>query len=101
MPGLAPKTHEILSRKVLLPISRLQRLGRPTRRAVIRAYYDGMRLRRRANDWSFDKKLDWVLQRLRFIVRRAYAETEYYRELFERIGFNPEEDFGFDEFAGL
>ena len=99
MSSLAAKTHESLSRGVLLPLSRLQRLARPSRRPVIRAYYEGIRLRRKANDWSFDQKLDWILQRLRFIVRRAYGETEYYRELFDRIGFNPGSDFGFDEFA--
>lgn len=101
MPGLAPRTHEVVSRKILLPLSRFQRLARPSRRAVIRAYYDGMRLRRQAEDWSLEKKFDWVLQRLRFVVRRAYKETEYYRELFDRIGFTPEADFNFDEFAGL
>jgi phenylacetate-CoA ligase len=48
-----------------------------------------------------DKKCDWILARLRFFVRRAYRESAYYRELFDRIGFDPKSDFGFDEFAAL
>jgi phenylacetate-CoA ligase len=67
----------------------------------MRAYYDGMNFRRHSDNWGADKKLDWVLQRLRYVVLRAYAETEYYRELFNRIGFNPHSAFGFDEFAQL
>ena len=101
MKDLSPAAHELLSRNVLLPLSRLQRLARPSRRAVISAYYEGMRFRRRAESWGFDKRLDWVLRRLRLVVRRAYVETLYYRELFDRIGFDPESNFGFDEFSRL
>ncbi|MFY9556973.1 MAG: hypothetical protein WAV47_19865, partial [Blastocatellia bacterium] len=94
-------SHDLISRKLLLPLSRLQRMARPSRRAVIKAYYEGMNLRRRADHWGADKKLDWILQRLRFVVRRAYAETDYYQQLFNRIGFNPNSPFSFDEFSQL
>jgi phenylacetate-CoA ligase len=60
-----------------------------------------MRFRTRTESWSFDRKLDWVLQRLRFVVRRAYSETDYYRDLFDRIGFQPRADFSFEEFSRL
>jgi phenylacetate-CoA ligase len=42
-----------------------------------------------------------MLGRLRFAVRRAYVETDYYRELFDEIGFDPAADFSFEEYAGL
>jgi phenylacetate-CoA ligase len=34
-------------------------------------------------------------------VRRAYEETVYYRELFDRHNFDPYADFGFSEFSQL
>ena len=101
MTKLFPKTRELISRRVLLPLSRAQRLARPSRRAVIRAYYDGMAFRRLSDGWSYDRKLDWVLGRLRFALRRAYSETDYYRKQLDRIGFDPRHDFGFDEFSRL
>lgn len=101
MPDLKSSLHELLSINFLLPLGRVQRLARPSRRAVISMYYEGMRFRRRAAGWAFHEKLDWILQRLRFTVRRAYRETNYYRALFDRIGFDPEADFLFDEFSQI
>lgn len=101
MSGVVRTFQEILSRRILLPASRLQRIARPSRRAVIRSYYDGMRFRRESEHWGADKRLDWILARLRFVVRRAYAETGYYREMFDQIGFDPRAAFSFDEFAAL
>jgi phenylacetate-CoA ligase len=34
-------------------------------------------------------------------VRRAARDTDYYRKLFERVGFDPESDFTFDDFGRL
>jgi phenylacetate-CoA ligase len=34
-------------------------------------------------------------------VRRAQGETPYYRELFGRIGFDPQVDFSFEDFSRL
>ncbi|HEY7546151.1 MAG TPA: hypothetical protein VID27_14765, partial [Blastocatellia bacterium] len=101
MPDLKNSLRESLSINLLLPLSRLQRLIRPSRRAVIRAYYEGMLFRRRATGWTSEQKLDWILQRLRFAARRAYRETDYYRALFDQIGFDPESDFHFDEFSRI
>lgn len=42
-----------------------------------------------------------MLQRLRVIAREAYRETVYYRELFDRIGFDPRTNFSFEDFARL
>src|SRR5262245_35193094 len=101
MKNLSPRAHELLSRRVLLPVSRFQRIVRPSRRAVIRAYYEGMKFRRRAEGWILAEKTSFLLQRMRNVVRRAYADTSYYHELFDRIGFDPGSEFGFDEFALL
>jgi phenylacetate-CoA ligase len=101
MRSFGHKTHELLSTDFLLPLGRLQRFARPSRRAVIRAYYRGMAFRRQAMEWDFDSKLQWIRNRLQFTVRQAYRTTEYYRKLFDQIGFEPEADFGWDEFARL
>ena len=98
---LTEKLHEQLSLGLLLPLSRWQRMARPSRRAPVRAFYEGIRFRRDVARWSADQRSVWVLNRLRFIVRRAYRETVYYRELFNDVGFDPETSFTFDDFARL
>jgi phenylacetate-CoA ligase len=42
-----------------------------------------------------------MLNRLRFVVRRAYRETEYYREFLDETGFDPHFDFSFDDYSHL
>jgi phenylacetate-CoA ligase len=101
MSSVAAKAHTILSLKLLVPLSRMRRLARPRLRPVMRAYYDGMRLRGEFASLGFAEKRAWVLKRLRLTLRRAYAETDYYRELFDKAGFDPAADFGFDDFARL
>jgi len=101
MRDLKDKAHELLSRGVLLPLVRWQRAARPSRHAPLRAYREGMRLRERALGWGVEERREWVLRRLRFAVRRAARDTDYYGELFREAGFDPETDFGFDEFARL
>jgi phenylacetate-CoA ligase len=101
MGTLGAKTHELLSRGALLPLWRLQRVARPSRRAVALHYFEGLRFRRRAATWSEERRRAWVLGRLRFVVRRAARETDYYAEVFRRAGFDPLSDFGFEEFARL
>jgi len=95
------KTHELLSRGALLPLWRLQRVARGSRRAAALHYFDGLRFRRRAAGWGAEQRRAWVLERLRFAVRRAASETDYYAELFQSAGFDPLSDFGFEEFAQL
>src|SRR5437868_1455409 len=89
MQGLAAKAHDVFSSGVYLPLSRLQRRVHPARRETMSAYQEGMRFRRASAEWSADLKRQWVLGRLRFLLRRAYAETEYYKTLFDRIGLDP------------
>src|SRR5436853_472213 len=101
MQGLAAKAHDVFSSGVYLPLSRLQRRVHPARRETMSEYQEGMRFRRASAEWSADLKRQWVLGRLRFLLRRAYAETEYYKTLFDRIGFDPKSEFTFEEFAQL
>src|SRR6185503_918465 len=46
-------------------------------------------------------KQKWIIARLRELVRNAYSETEYYKDLFDSIGFDPRADFTFDDFSKL
>ena len=101
MSELTLKFHDLLSSKVLLPMMRLQQVARPSRHAFMGAYRMGNRFRNATLNWSTEQKRQWMLDRLRFSVRRAYDETIYYRELFDRIGFDPRADFDFADFAWL
>jgi phenylacetate-CoA ligase len=60
-----------------------------------------VRFRQQAANWSQEKKSDWILKRLQFAVRRASRTTLYYQQLFQQIGFDPETNFGFEEFSKL
>jgi phenylacetate-CoA ligase len=101
MGSVATKVHELVSRGALLPLGRLQRLVRPSRRLVAKTYFEGMRFRRRTALWDEEQKRAWVLDRLRVVLRSAAADTTYYGELFGRVGFDPRSDFTFEDFARL
>ncbi|MDQ1525096.1 MAG: hypothetical protein QOE47_3020, partial [Pyrinomonadaceae bacterium] len=90
--------HGLLSSKVLLPLTRAQRLARASRRPAMRAFYEGMRFRGQSAAWKEDERRAWMLKRLREVVRRAALETVYYRELFARVGFDPQADCSFEDF---
>jgi phenylacetate-CoA ligase len=93
--------HDVAAVRVLQPLHRAYRLASPSKRPVILTFNDGMRFRRQAAHWTMEQKHDWILQRLRRTVRRAAHETPYYGELFARLGFDPDVDFGFADFARL
>lgn len=101
MRDLRGKVHDQLSLKVLVPLARLQRMARPSRRPVMLAYNEGLSFRRESVHWSSERKQEWMLKRLRFIVRRAARETLYYRELFKEVGFDPQSDFSFEDYSRL
>lgn len=101
MKEAARKAHELLSANLLLPLWHLQRMARPSRRAVALAVRDGFRFRLEAGAWDKELKLEWIINRLRHAARKAYSETEYYKSLFDRIGFDPRADFTFDDFSKL
>jgi phenylacetate-CoA ligase len=100
MNHLLRKTRDGLSIKALVPATHLLQMLRSARRERS-VYFAGMRFRREAATWSRARKEVWMLDRLRFSVRRAYQETVYYRELLDRIGFDPRADFSFADFAQL
>jgi phenylacetate-CoA ligase len=101
MSSLSRTTHQYLSQRLLLPFARARNLAKPALRPLMLAYYEGLHFRNAANTWSAEQKHEWMLHRLRSCLRRAYAETDFYRERFDRLGFDPRADFSFDEFAGL
>ena len=98
---LTAKAHDLLSTKVLLRLARARALARPQTRLVMRAYREGMRFRREAAAWNDARRRGWILDRLRFVARRAYSETYYYRELFDGVGFDPRRDFSFEDYSRL
>jgi phenylacetate-CoA ligase len=100
-PMLTRTIQDLLSGKVFTPLKLFQRAMRPDRRSVARSFREGMNFRRESSAWSEDRKREWILNRLRFSVQRAYEETSYYQELFKGIGFDPYANFGFDDFARL
>jgi phenylacetate-CoA ligase len=93
--------HEVLARRVLLPASRVRRLVHPGRRLAMRAYYHGISERRKLQRLSENERRQWLIHRLRLLARYAAGTTTYYRDLFQRIGFDPRRDFSFDDFARL
>ncbi len=101
MKSIGRKAHNLLSRRLLLPLTRVRAATRISLRPVMQAYYEGLHFRTSAASWSEDQKSEWVLHRLQLVVRRAYEQTPYYRELFDRIGFDPRADFSFSDFARI
>jgi phenylacetate-CoA ligase len=101
MKSIRRKAHQIISRRLLLPLTRARALARISLRPVIQAYYEGLRFRSLAASWSETQKSEWMLHRLQLVVRRAYEQTPFYRERFDRIGFDPRANFSFADFARL
>ena len=91
----------LLTKKLFIPLSRARRRRSAAMRATFAHYEAGMNFRRAAIDWSEEQKREWILERLRFTVRRAARETDYYRELFERVNFDAQADFTFEDYAKL
>src|SRR5262245_16880360 len=101
MINLPRVARDWLSIKALVPSLNLLHMARPSISAGKSAFFEGLRFRRDAAAWSLDQKREWMLRRLRFSLRRAYRETIYYQELFDRIGFDPRADFSFEDFSRL
>ena len=95
------RVHDFLSQRVLLPLANARQLAQPATRPAMRALDAGLRFRQRAAGWTEDQRREWILHRLRDVVRGAARDTAYYRDTFKRIGFDAEADFSFDEFARL
>jgi phenylacetate-CoA ligase len=91
--------HDSLSLHVLTPFSRLQRSTRSATRPTQQAFNEGLRFRREAAGWSHEQRLQWTEERLRTVVRQAYEETVFYRDLYDRHNVDVYADFTFDDFA--
>ncbi|MFN2400260.1 MAG: hypothetical protein ABR543_16730 [Gemmatimonadaceae bacterium] len=94
-------TKDIVAVHAIRPLHRAYRFTRPSTRAAVRSFYDGMRFRHESGGWSEEQKREWILQRLRYSVRRAAGETSYFRELLANVGLDPRSDFSFTDFAKL
>ena len=93
--------HDGLSLHVMRHFARLHRSSRASTRPTQRAFDEGIRFRREAADWTEEQKTSWILSRLRVVVRKAYKETDYYRELLDQNKFDPYAEFDFNDFSGL
>ena len=93
--------REVVSRGLLLPASHGRRLIHPARRPAMLKYYRAMSLRKRLQNLDQSERHQWLMERLRVVVRQAASETRYYKELFQKIGFDPNLNFSFDDFARL
>ena len=93
--------HDLLSRHVLLGLSRWQRSIRPSTRPVLKAFSEGLKFRRQASEWHEEQKRSWILTQLRSTLRDAQKDTRFYKELFFKIGFDAQADFSFEDFARL
>jgi phenylacetate-CoA ligase len=91
----------LLTQKLFIPVSHFRRRRQAATRPVFEAYQKGLQFRRSAENWSDKQKRDWILDALRQSVRRAAEETDYYRELFEKINFDAKADFSFEDFSRL
>src|SRR5215813_9684468 len=71
MNNLAKTTRDWLSIKALVPSLHLLHMARPSISPGRSVFFEGLRFRRDAAAWSLDRKKEWVLQRLRFSLRRS------------------------------
>jgi phenylacetate-CoA ligase len=93
--------HETLSRRILLPAGRLRRRVHPGRRQVEAAYARGISERAALQQLGPEERRNWMLNRLRKVVRDAADQIPFYQQRFNDIGFDPRADFTFDDFAKL
>ena len=70
-------------------------------RVCFNAYREGLHFRRNSVNWSEEEKYDWILKTLRKQVRYAADSTPFYRELFSGVGFDPNDEFSFEDYSRL
>ena len=93
------RLHEILSRHLLVPAAGLRRNFSAFGRNRYLHFKTGMQFRQLSVSWTIERRREWMLARLRALVRYAYQSTPYYHELFRSIGFDPEANFTFDDYC--
>jgi phenylacetate-CoA ligase len=98
---LAEALHGALSRGVLLPLYGAYRELRPTYRPAHRATLGALRQREMLSALPAHERERWILTALRQSVRHAAANSAFYRQAFQSIGFDSRTDFSFADFARL
>jgi phenylacetate-CoA ligase len=96
--GLA---QDFLSNYLGWPLIRIQQKLHPGKRDLAPHYAEGLAFRKHAAGWPAERKEQWILERLRFIVRRAAEGTAYYRDLFNGVGLDPRSNFTFEDFSKI
>jgi phenylacetate-CoA ligase len=86
---------------IFQPLYRLRRRGSRAGRAALRAFSEGMAFRRTVERWSDEQRDEWVLRRLRHVLRTAAAELPFHAVRMRAAGFDPAAPFGFKDFARL
>lgn len=89
------------SRHIAPPLLRSYQFLRPARRGWTLHFDEGLRFRASSENWSVNQKEQWILKRLREVMRHAGQTSPYYAEVFQRIGFGADADFDFGDFAKL
>jgi hypothetical protein len=92
---------QLITKKLVIPLSQFRQMVRPKTASIFREYRAGLDFRRMGSEWSDEQKYNWQLNALRRTVRAAAAGSIYYKHLFKGIGFDPQSDFGFEEFSLL
>jgi phenylacetate-CoA ligase len=100
-PQLQANVRDQLSVRVLMPMMSFQQSVRPSRRAIWYAQRQGSQFRLESRLWRDEQKREWILDRLRKSLRYAVRHSAYYAELFAAVGFDPLEEFTFDDFSKL
>ncbi|TMF84136.1 MAG: phenylacetate--CoA ligase, partial [Chloroflexi bacterium] len=86
---MSSAAHDLISMSLLQPLRRAYRLARPSLRPAALASGEGLRFREQAAGWPLEQRREWMLDRLREMVRRAWWTTPYYKALFDEVGFDP------------
>ena len=61
--------------------------------ARIHGYVVYQRFLKQMLNWPLPKRQAWVLEKLKRTLVRAYEGVPFYRERFQKAGFNPQRDF--------
>lgn len=86
---------------LFIPFSNFRRRRKSSMRPVFDSYRESLHFRREAKNWNDEQKRRWILDSLRFAVRRAAQETDYYADLFKQTGFDAEANFSFEDFSRI
>lgn len=99
--GVSGRVHEVAAGRLYRLALETSRRCRPSQREAFLEYRAGLRFRAASQSWGADQRLTWQLAQLRRTVRYAYETTLFYQERLKSVGFDPREDFSFDDYSSL